>query len=47
MNNKCPKCGNEDVKKFYVVGETPEKGEKFCDKCVNDREDIVGAKNNG
>ncbi len=49
MKDKCPTCKNEEVKKFYVIGDTPENGEKFCDKCVNDdkyRKKVIGVKKN-
>jgi len=52
MKDKCPTCENTDIKMFYIIGTTPEKGEKFCDKCVNDdkyrkKEKVAGAKENG
>jgi len=49
MKDKCPTCKNENVKIFYIIGTTPEKGDKFCDKCVNDdkyRKEVAGAKKN-
>jgi len=55
--NKCPTCGNMDVKKFHVIGLIPEKGAKLCNKCVsvekyrkiaiNKAIKISGAKKNG
>lgn len=35
--NICKRCGNEQVTIFYVIGETVEKGQKYCNECVDTR----------
>ena len=35
--NICPKCGNENVQVYYVTGNNPDTGEKYCDVCVLER----------
>lgn len=35
--NKCPRCGNEEVQKFIVIGRDYEHSTKYCDQCVQER----------
>lgn len=34
----CPKCDNKNVEKYFVTGHSVEMGQKYCDVCVEKRD---------